>query len=80
MSFKEEIKKMTKHEQWVFFEKAKHLIPISQIQIARAANVTPRLVSALYRGVNQSNVLLEIIEANIQDGWQEFVKPELINK
>ena len=64
---------MSKQEQYMFFQKIRHLIPISQSEIARLADVSGALVSAVFNGINTNPKIIQIIELNINDGWQSFI-------
>jgi len=67
------INSLSKQEQFEFFQSIRSKIAISQSEIARAANVSHGLVSAVFNGMNKNQKVIEIIELNIQDGWQELI-------
>jgi transcriptional regulator with XRE-family HTH domain len=71
------IGQMSKQEQYQFFQNIRHLIPLSQSEIARLADVSSALVSAVFNGINTNPKVIQIIELNIEDGWESFVPSKL---
>jgi len=73
MNFTSIVLGMSKSEQFTFFNKVKHLIPLTQVEIAREADVSAGLVSGVYSGINQNVKVLKVISSNIKEGWQDVI-------
>ena len=71
------IKSLSKQQQFEFFQAIRGKIALSQSEIARSANVSHGLVSAVFNGINQNQKVIEIIELNIEDGWETLIPEHL---
>jgi len=71
------IKHLTKQQQFEFFKAIRPKIKMSQSEISRAADVSHGLVSAVFNGINQNVKVIEIIELNIESGWETLIPEHL---
>ena len=55
------IKSLSKQQQFEFFQAIRGKIALSQSEIARAANVSHGLVSAVFNGIKKKKKVIEMI-------------------
>lgn len=72
----------TKGQHYEIMKAIRPFVTLSNVEIARMAEVSPGLVSAVFAGVNTNTKILDIIFSNISEGWEDvlpdFVKLEKI--